>query len=175
MRIENNGSVLGRFRHVTHHTFRLAIGGFGWLPPNANAQTTWLPAASSDGEDDCTENGTNMCGEWFRRKWATPYAGRIVKVVLCILQDGGSNPDIQAGLAFFRRPNGGAPITSTYTTSVFSINDSGCQTIALPENTFTFNAGDVIAVGLHKRGNNSDRVEDLDYFVTIVWEYYAWD
>lgn len=177
MRIENNGSVLGRFRHVTYHSFRYSNtgGGFSWLPPNTTAQTVWLPAASGDGVDDCPQNGTNMCGEWWRRKWATPYNGRIVKVTLCILDNGGSNPDIQAGLAFFRRPNGGAPTTSTYTASVFSINDSGCQTITLPENTFTFNEGDVIAVGIYKRGNNSDRVEDLDYFVTIVWEYEAWD
>jgi hypothetical protein len=27
-------------------------------------------------------------------------------------------------------------------------------------------------LGLHKRGNSSDRFEDLDIFVTAEWEFY---
>jgi len=174
LRVQNNGSVLGKFRHITYHSLNV---GSGWLGNNGTGQILWLPSANGDGEDDCTSNYPNMCSDNFRRHWATPYEGRIVKVTVCIISDGGSNPDIQAGLVF-RRINGADPAsinTIPFTSTKISLNNKGCQTINIPENTFNFNQGDVIAVGLYKEGNNSDRIEDIDYFVTIVWEYFMWD
>jgi hypothetical protein len=145
-----------KFIFTTYHSYN----NNSYRAPNFTAETNWLPAASGDGSDDCWN-----CNIDFRRGWNAPYAGRLVKVIVRIQNDSGSNPDIQGIVRL--NVNG----TNYDGTGVISLNDSGVQTITLPASGFSFNAGDRIALGLHKRGNNSDRFEDLDIFVTAVWEY----
>jgi len=41
----------------------------------------------------------------------------------------------------------------------------------LPITGWSFTARDLLALGLRKRDNSSDRFEDIDIFVTTVWEY----
>ncbi len=159
MRLEANGGIFGKFRHITYHSYNNS----SYRGPNTTPETNWFPAANGDGGDDCW---CALTSDAFRRAWVAPYNGRLVKVVIRINQDSGSNPDVQGVIRL--NVNG---TDYDFTTTPVLLNDNGVQTITLPTTGFSFNAGDRIFLGLHKRGNNSDRVEDLDIFVTAVWEY----
>ncbi|MCS6980126.1 MAG: hypothetical protein NZM15_08505 [Flavobacteriales bacterium] len=165
LRIEPGGAIFGKFRDVTFHSYN----NNSYRAPNTTAETNWLPAPGGDGADDCWDCNLTANGTGFRRGWNAPYNGRLVKIIIRIYGDSGSNPDIQGVVRL--HVNG----TNFTDTNVFAINDAGVQTITLPATGFSFNAGDRLALGLHKRGNNSDRFEDLDILVTAVWEYDIWD
>lgn len=157
MRIEGDGDIYGKFRHITYQTVLNSAGFFG---PNTTIDELWLAAPGGDGGDDCWN-----CVIDYKRGFIAPYNGRLVKVIVRIRSNGGSNPDIQ-----------GVPVlnvngTKYAGTTQFSINDAGVNIITLPTTGFSFNEGDLIALGLRKRGNNSDRFEDIEIFVTAVWQY----
>jgi hypothetical protein len=159
MRLQDNGAIFGKFRHITHHSYN----NNSYRGPNSTAETNWFPSPGGDGSDDCWCNVNTT--DVFRRNWVAPYNGRLVKASVRIMNDSGSNPDVQAVI---RLNVNGTDFTDT---NVISLDNAGVQTVFLPPTGFTFNAGDRIALGLHKRGNNSDRVEDLDILITAVWEY----
>ncbi len=163
MPIDENGNIFGRFRHITYHTVNV---GSGWLPNNGTQQVLWLPSADGDGEDDCIDCGVPD----FRCSWVAPYNGRLVKEIVAINQNGGANPDILCVLRL--RVNG---TDYDYTGSVINLNDGGYAESTLPSTGYSFSKGSLLSLGLVKRGNNSDRIEDINYYITAVWEYEVWD
>ncbi len=143
-------------RDITYHS----INNSTYKAPNSTAETIWLSAPGGDNTDDCWN-----CTIDFKRGWTAPYNGRLVKVIIRIRNNGGSDPDIQGVVRL--------KVNSTDFTdnTQFSLNDFGVTTITLPAMGFSFNEGDLIALGLHKRDNSSDRFEDIDIFVTAEWEF----
>lgn len=145
-----------KFMHITYHSFNNNT----YKAPNSTNETVWLPAAGGDGSDDCWNCTIN-----YQRGWNAPYSGRLVKVIIRIQQDGGSVPDIQGIVRLY--VNG---VVFEDNSTYFEINDSGVLTAVIPA-SYSFGANNLIALGLNKRGNSSDRFEDIDIFVTAVWEY----
>ncbi len=156
MRIEGDGDIYGKFRHITYQS----AYNSSYYGANTSINDWWLAAPGGEAGDDCWD-----CTIDYKRGFNAPYNGRLVKVIVRIRNNSGSNPDIQ-----------GVPVlnvngTAYAGTTQFSINDVGVNTVVLPATGYSFNAGDLIALGLRKRGNNSDRFEDLDVIVTAVWQY----
>ena len=146
----------GTFKHITYH----AVNNSSWRANNWTAENMWFSAATGDAKDECWN-----CTITYETGWNAPYNGRLVRVIVRIRNDGGSNPDIQGVVSL--NVNGSVFIGA----ESYSLNNSGVKIIDLPTTGFSFNASDLLALGLHKRGNNSDRFENIDIFVTAVWEY----
>jgi hypothetical protein len=155
--VNEEGSLFGKFKHITYHNFN--FGAF--LGPSATVQKAVMPASAAEGYDDC-----NGCSPGTGQTWITPYSGRLVKVIVRIFNDGGSNPDLRAVISM--NINSGGDIDGATT---IELNDSGVSTFTVPSTGWNFNAGDRIGLSLKKRGNSSDRIEDMPYFITCVWEF----
>ncbi|MDW8420159.1 MAG: hypothetical protein RML37_12185, partial [Chitinophagales bacterium] len=163
MRIEPGGAIFGKFRHVTYHGFNNA----SWSGNPANA-VQWFPCPGGDGCDDTRIAGTSTPGNDHRREWVAPYSGRIVRVIVRVGNDSGSNPEFRGRVA--RSFNGNFSLMNTV---IDGANENAWVSFECNQNN-TFNRGDRIAVGIDMNCS-SCYIEDTNYFVTIVWEFDIWD
>ncbi|MCX7769437.1 MAG: hypothetical protein N2110_10535, partial [Flavobacteriales bacterium] len=162
-RIEPGGAIFGKFRHVTYHSFNNAT----WTG-NPGNRVIWFPCPGGDGCDDTQIGGTGTPGNDHRREWVAPFSGRIVRIVIRVGNDSGSNPEFRGRPA--RSINGSYALLNANT---FDANENNWTSIDCTQNN-TFNRGDRIAVGVDMNCGGC-YFEDTNYFVAIIWEFDIWD
>jgi hypothetical protein len=163
LRIVPGGEIFGRFRHVTYHGF----SNSSWSGNPANA-VQWFPCPGGDGCDDTRIGGTGTPGNDFRREWVAPYSGRIVRVIVRVGNDSGSNPEFRGRIC--RSFNG---VHALMNTTADGANENAWVSFECTQNN-TFNRGDRIAVGIDMNCSPC-YFEDTNYFVTIIWDFDIWD
>lgn len=155
--------VLGRFRHITYHPFNNS----SWSGNPANA-VQYFPAPGGDGSDDVRIGGSSGLSNDYRREWVAPYSGRIIRVIVRVGSNSGSNPEFNGRIA--RSINGAHALM----TSTANGADNDAFVVFECTQNNTFNRGDRIGVGIDMNCSGC-YMEDTNYFVTIVWEYDMFD
>lgn len=163
MRVQGTGEIFGRFRHVTYHSFNNA----SWSGNPANA-VQWFPCPGGDGCDDNRIGGTGTPSNDHRREWVAPYSGRIVRVIVRVGNDSGSNPEFRGRIC--RSFNG---VHALMNNNADGANENAWVSFECTQNN-SFNRGDRIAVGIDMNCA-SCYFEDTNYFVTIIWDFDMWD
>lgn len=158
--LEVNGEVFGQMRHWSIHSFNNQAfqNGNGIL---------WVPA-NGDGADD-NPTGIGSPGNDYRDRWAAPFNGRLLKIVVRVGDDSNGGEELKCRISI--DING---VISTSLTA-FNLNQNESGSMTVPTN-WIFNEGDLIGVGLRFDDdalcNGGDcYVEDTNYFVSLVWEY----
>ncbi len=158
--LEVNGAVFGQMRHWSIHSFNNQAfqNGNGIL---------WVPA-NGDGADD-NPTGIGSPGNDYRDRWAAPFNGRLLKIVVRVGDDSNGGEELKCRISI--DING---VISTSTTA-FNLNQNESGSMTVPTN-WIFNEGDLVGVGLRFDDdalcNGGDcYVEDTNYFVSLVWEY----
>lgn len=176
MRIQSDGDIFGRFRHISYHKFHNA----SWSGNPANT-IHWFAPPGGDATDDYSVNGALPIGSSAsnseaRAQWVVPYNGRIVRVIVRVGNNSGSTPTIRTrGLALSR--NG----------TLYQINPNG---FCLSEDEFgvyectqncEVSRGDRVSIGFDLRNpsggccGGSCYIEDTNYWVAVVWAFEMWD
>jgi hypothetical protein len=162
-KLEVNGTIFGYVRYITHHTFNLP----NWS--GVGNHRIWLPNPGGDGSDDNLNGGAN-----YEQTWATPYAGRLVKIIVRIADyNSGSGYDM-SNFTFgmnVNQTNGTNPVPTYAGTNFVNLDNNQYYEFVAPTN-WTFNKGDAIRLCIF---TNNGWIEDNDYFVTAVWEYQEFD
>jgi len=161
--LQVQGTIFGYVRSVTHHTFNL---------PNYSGQGNqriWMPNPGGDGSDDNLNGSFN-----YEQTWATPYAGRLVKVIIRIADYNSANGYDLSNFTFglsVNQTNGTNPVP-TFTGGTYVNLDNGQYYEFLAPANWTFGKGDALRLCIL---TNNGWIEDNDYFVTAVWEYQEFD
>lgn len=177
MRIQSDGEIFGRFRHVSYHKFH--NGTYSGNP----AQTIhWLPSPGGDATDDYTSSGTPLpvgspdAASPARAQWVVPYNGRIVRVIIRVGNNSGSTPTIRTrGLVLSR--NG---VLYTINPNGFCLNEDQFGVYECTQNC-EVSRGDRVSIGLDLRSSQggccggSCYIEDTNYWVAVVWAFEMWD
>ncbi len=160
--LEVNGTIFGYVRYITHHTFNLP--GFS----GQGSQRIWLPCPGGDGSDD------NIGTMNYEQTWATPYNGRLVKIIIRIADASSNAGNDLSSFTFGMSVNQGNNTnpTPTYAGTNFVNLDNGQYYEFVAPNNWAFNKGDAIRLCIL---TNNGWVEDNDFFVTAVWEYAEFD
>lgn len=162
--LEVNGDVFGHMRMFSIHSFNNAAfqDGNGIL---------WVPA-NGDGADD-NPTGIGSPGNDFRDRWAAPFNGRLLKIVVRVGDDSNAGNDLQCRITI--DVNG----TLSTSTTAFNLNDNQAGSMTVPT-SWTFNEGDRVGVGFRFDDDalcsgGDCYVEDTNFFVTLVWEYEVYE
>jgi hypothetical protein len=150
--------------HMSYHNFNQGTwSGTAWNG------TCYIPSNGEGGTDDyyTSSGGLYGMGNDYRRTWVAPYNGRLIKIIVRVGSNSGTNPQLLA------RPvisiNGTPSTLDAGTSGSISVNDNAFATY-IPSQNNSFSRGDRLAVGFYFNCT-SCRMEDTDYFVTCVWEY----
>jgi hypothetical protein len=163
MRLEGNGGIFGKFRHITYHNFNIPSGGY-----TANNGYVWFPSAGSEGANDNIVNGSRT--NFIAQSTLMPYAGRLVGVIIRVDFDSNPGDEIKGRLAV--DVNGGITTSSVGV----NLNQGQTGTYMLPATGYTFNRGDRVVIGVNLFNNAACNggtcwVEDNNFWVTAIWEY----
>lgn len=159
--VEVAGTIFAKERHITYHNFNQ-----GTYRTNSN-YIAYIPGMG-EGVDD---EWIGLTGEDNDRtvEWVAPYDGKLVKVILRVGNDSGSNPDF-AGKPVISINGTLYRLDANTTTPSLSVESNASGTYSPTQNN-TFSRGDRIAVGFAIDGCSNCRMEDTNYFVALIWEY----
>jgi len=176
MRIQSDGEIFGRFRHVSYHKFHNAV----WTGNSANT-ILWFASPGGDDIDDYQLNGPLPIGgpgadTEARAQWVVPYNGRIVRVIVRVGNNSGSTPTIRTrGLALSR--NGNLYVINP---NGFCLNGDQFGVYECTQNC-DVSRGDRVGIGFDLRTpqggccGGSCYAEDTHYWVAVVWAFEMWD
>lgn len=176
MRIQSDGDIFGRFRHVSYHKYH--NGSWSGNPANTIA---WFAPPGGEANDDYGVNGPLPVGSAAsnseaRAQWVVPYNGRIVRVVVRVGNNSGSTPTIRTrGLCLSR--NG---ILYQLSTTGFCLSEDEWGVYDCTQNC-EVSRGDRVSIGFDLRSGlggccgGSCYSEDTNYWVAVIWAFEAWD
>lgn len=161
--LEVQGTVFGKMRESTYHTFNLP----NWS--GVGNHRIWMANPGGDGSDDQINGNMN-----YRQTWVAPYNGRLVKVLVRVADyNSGSGNDLSNftfGLSV-NQANGTNPVP-TFTGGTYVNLDNGQFYEFVAPANWSFNKGDALRLCIL---TSNGWIEDNDYFVTAVWEYQQFD
>ena len=163
MRLEGNGGIFGKFRHITHHNFNIPSGGY-----TANNGYVWFPASGGEGMNDNVVNGSRAA--FIYQSSLMPYSGRLVGVIIRVDYDSNPGDELKGRIAV--DVNGGITTSSLGV----NLNQGQTGTYMLPATGYSFSRGDRVVIGVNLVNNAACTsgtcwVEDNNFWVTAIWEY----
>lgn len=176
MRIQSNGDIFGRFRHISYHKFH----NQSWTGGSANT-ILWIASPGGDATDDWQVNGAlPIGGPGFdteaEAQWVAPYNGRILRIIVRVGNNSGSTPTIRTrGIVISRNGN-----LAVINTTGFCLSQDDAGVYECTQNC-DVQRGDRIGIGFDLRSGlggccgGSCYAEDTHYWVAVVWAFDVWD
>jgi hypothetical protein len=171
MRLEGNGGIFGKFRHITYHTYNDGT--------SRNAlEISWFPGLGGDaGADDAIQSNHLTHGTIRGRTSLAPYNGRLVKIIVRTDAGNGGGGNLGTTLAFNCKLALDVNGTVKMTSALISGSQNTTTTYNIPtSDNMNFAAGDRLNVGFVVGANGSPNCNNCrrnggNYWITLVWEY----